>query len=269
MDAIFIRHNMSCTNGILEYLWSKRLIAIHFENNPSTIPEDYNSAGEKALKRLLKYCKSGAIVGADFKSIRPTSMLVGEIKPGSKIEAKKLGDYVYKTVELKNAKEVFYEKYSLLAAIQPRQTTITGWPSAQKYLEAILENKKIPLELISLHPNQLEVICYEYLRMKKILDKLLLPIGRTLKDIDIFGINGQGIKVFAQVTHSTDSKEISEKIKKLKQYESKGTILIFFGPKSQKRDEDVRYISIEEVFNSLISNHKSAHYRMVSIMLGR
>lgn len=267
---MFIRHNMRSTTEILEDLWSKRLIAVHFENKPSTKPEDYNSAGEKALRRLWEYCKSGAIVGADFKSIRPACMLVGEIKPGSKVEAKKFGNYVYKTVELKNAMEISYLDYPLLAAIQPRQTTITGWPSAQKYLEAIILGKKVPWNVESLHPSQLEVLCYEYLRMKEILDKLLMPIGRTLQDIDIFGINRQGRNVLAQVTHSTDSEEISEKIKKLKQYKSKGPILIFFGPESQEmHDEDVRYISIKEVFDSLTSNHKSAYYRMVSEMLGR
>jgi hypothetical protein len=269
MDAIFIRHNMSSTPEILNELWSKRLIAVHFKDNWSTKPEDYDGAGKKALSRLWRYCESGAIVGADFKSIRPTSMLVGEIEPKSKVEVEKFGDYIYKIVQLKNTEEIFYQDYPLLAAIQPRQTTITGWPSAQKYMEAILGKGKIPWDVGSLHPNQLEVICYEYLRREKILDVLLMPIGRTLRDIDIFGIKGQGKYILAQVTYSTDFTEISEKIKKLKSYKSKDSLLFFFGPKSQDINdyEDVEYISIEKVFDLFTSDSKSVYYEMIHKML--
>lgn len=272
MDALFIRHNMKrCTPEILNELWSKRQIGVHFGDNWSTKPEDYDSAGKKALSRLWKYCESGAIVGADFKSIRPTSMLVGEIEPKSKVEPKKFGDYIYKIVQLKNTEEISYQDYLLLAAIQPRQTTITGWPSAQKYLESILGKEKIPWDVKSLHPSQLEVICYEYLRREKILYVLLMPIGRTLQDIDIFGINGQGKCVLAQVTNSTDPVKISEKIKKLESYKSKGFILIFFGPESQEINnyKDVEYISIEKVFYMLTLDLKSVYYEMIHKMLRR
>jgi hypothetical protein len=205
---------MSSTDEIIDELWSKRLIAVYFENKPSTKPEDYDSAGKKALERLGRCCKSGAIVGvavgAKFK-VHSGSMLVGEIESGSKVEAKDFGGFIYKTVQLKNAREVYYRDYPLLAAIQPRLTTITDWPSAQKYLEAILGKEKVPCEVGSLHPSQLEVICYEYLRMKKVLSNLLMPIGRTLQDVDIVGIDSQGKNIFAQVTGSTHHKEIEKR----------------------------------------------------------
>lgn len=270
MKGMFIRHNMSSTKEILEELRSGRLIAVHFEDNPSVKPKDYDSAGRKALSRLWKYCESGAIVGADVKSLDSTLMLVGEIEPGSKIEPKKFGNYIYKTVQLKNVQEISYQDYPLLSAIQPRQTTITGWPSAQKYLEAILGKREIPWDVNSLHPSQLEIICYEYLLREKVLGALLMPIGRSLPDIDIFGINGQGKYIYAQVTHSTNSNEILKKIKKLKSYKSKNSFLIFFGPKSQKiKDNDVNYIPIEEVFSLLTSDHTSIYYEMIRKMLGR
>jgi len=70
-----------------------------------------------------------------------------------------VSDYVYKTVKLQNVREVSYLDYPLLAAIQPRQVTLTGWPSAEKYLLAILGKQKINWDVRSLDPSQLEVIC--------------------------------------------------------------------------------------------------------------
>jgi hypothetical protein len=86
VQPVFIRHKPRSTpDYILEDLWSKRLIAVHYADIRSTKPEDYDKAGKEALKRLWKYCESGAVVGATFISIKPASMLVGEISQGSKV----------------------------------------------------------------------------------------------------------------------------------------------------------------------------------------
>jgi len=204
-------------------------------------------------------------------------MIVGEIKRGSKVEVLKLAkdpnynDYIYKVVRLKNAREISYLDHPLLAAIQPRQGTLTGWPSAEKYLQAILGKHKIPWSVTSLHPSQLEVICYEFLRLQGVLRALLLPIGRGLMDIDIFGIDASGKRILAQVTHSTDEKVIQDKLDRLKEYKSRGAKLLFFGPESSQFDDPaVRYISVEEVFDSLCADRTDPIYhRMISRMLKR
>lgn len=273
MDAVFVRHKMGdSTPEILNELWSKKLIAIHFGNNWSIEPKDYDSAGKKALTTLGKCCEFGAYVGADFREICPKTMLVGKIERGSKIEPKKFDDFVYKVVQLKNCREISYLDYPLLEAIQPRQVTISNWPSAKKHLESILENKKLSFEVQSLAPSQLEVICYEYLRMKGIIEALLLPIGRNLKDVDILGINSNGEKIWAQVTYNKNSAEILSKIERLKNYGSKDSQLIFFGTKSQIElqkliDNNVNYISVEDVFESLASNRNSVYHKMICSML--
>ncbi|MFZ2097713.1 MAG: hypothetical protein WAV05_13870, partial [Anaerolineales bacterium] len=75
--AVFIRHKMSTTPEILEDLWCRREIAIHFENNRSTNPDDYEKkAAKNALKRLHKYCNIGVVVGAVYRKIRPVDILV-------------------------------------------------------------------------------------------------------------------------------------------------------------------------------------------------
>lgn len=271
MRAIFIRHKLGSTPAILEDLWSKRRIAVRYANIRSANPDDYENPGRNALKRLWKYCDSSAIVGATFRKIRPTQMVVGVIEKGSRVEwTDEYGDdFIYKVVQLKNTQVISYYDYPLLAAIQPRLATVTGWPSAQKYLQAILDNERIPLDVKSLAPSQLEVICYEFLRMKGTIKALLLPIGRALPDVDIYGVGNEG-EIIAQVTHSTNHAKVKSKLNQLREYESTSTNLIFFGPEHCRIDDSaVQYIAIEEVFDSLFSaGDETVYPRLIARMLG-
>jgi hypothetical protein len=48
--AIFIRHKMDTTPDILEELWRKRLIVLHYTDSESVDPADYRDyGGEKPL----------------------------------------------------------------------------------------------------------------------------------------------------------------------------------------------------------------------------
>lgn len=265
MQSVFIRHNLSSTDDILKDLWSKHLIAVHYADIWSTKPEDYDKAGKDALRRLWKYCETGAVVGATFSKIKPDRMIVGEIKKGSRVEPTKYDNFVYKTVQLENAREISLRDYPLLSAIQPRQATITGWPSATKYLEAILSNSKLPRKVDSLAPGQLEIICYEYLRMRGILDALVLPIGRALRSIDIYGINQKNENIIAQVTQSRNRLEIEAKMNTLRTYQSYDTKLIFFGPEvCRVSDQIVEYIAVEEIFDKV----DAMRPELISKMLG-
>jgi hypothetical protein len=268
MQAVFIRHKLDSSPAILEDLWANRVIAVHYANLPSTDPGDYNRAGRTALTRLWQYCGSGVIVGATYRRIRPAEMVVGEIEQGSRVEAREYDGRIYKVVQLKNAREVSYRDHPLLAAIQPRQVTVTGWPSAQKYLEALLKKGKIPWSVESLAPSQLEVICYEYMRREGLLSALLLPIGRALPDVDICGIDKCGRNVIAQVTHSSSRRTIAHKLKMLKHYRAAGTTLVFFGPGSCRVNApQVWFIAIEDVFDRLSSDGDSIYHQLISRML--
>jgi hypothetical protein len=267
--ALFIRHKIGSTPEILNTLIERGLIAIHFEDKKSTDPDDYKTpAARKALRRLWNYCKLGAIVGADFTSADGDTMLVGRIKPRSQVKPESFDKYIYKTVQLHDVKRISLRKCQLLSALRPRQTTIIGWPSARMYLEALMHGRDIPFEVNSLDPNRLEVLCYEYLRREGLLAALLMPIGRTMQDVDIFGINTDGKKVIVQVTHNRNQDEIQDKLERLRKYTSLGALLFFFGPRSRMIDDgDIRYIANEEVFNSLTADRNSVYYKMVRNML--
>jgi len=98
---------------------------------------------------------------------------------------------------------------------------------------------------------------------------LLLPIGRGLPDVDIYGIGERGENVIAQVTHSSNRRTIADKIRRLKEYQSDGTTLVFFGPKACRvNDPVVQYIAIENVFDSLFSTGADpVCHQLVSRML--
>jgi hypothetical protein len=270
MQAVFVRHNLK-SEAIVKDLWRKRLIAIHFDNIDTIDPEKYQEAeGKASLKRLLIYCRDGAVVGATYRTAHPEKLLVGEIAPGSRIVIKNYqtdtGNHCLKTVKLSKVQEISYSDHPLLSAIQPRHKTITNWKSAQKYLLALLNKQSIEPSVNSLAPSQLEVICYEYLRANQLLASLVLPIGRSLPDIDIYGIDKDGNKILSQVTHG---KNITGKLMQLKRFHDVNTKLVFFGPDASRfTDEHVRYIPIELVFISFWnSDENSIQRRLIEKML--
>lgn len=274
--VIFIRHNFSdSAKNINEYLWNNDLIAIHYDNIASINSEDYEKPiARDSIKRMVDYCKTGVIIAATYRNFQPGKIKIGEIERNSEIEflnswdAIQAGNFIYKTVAIKNPQVILYSDFPLLAAIQPQQVTLTGWPSATNYLNAIINNQPLERNVNFLTPGQLEVGCYEYLKMLNLVQVLLLPIGRTLMDIDIIGLDESGNKVFAQVTHSKNKKQIKKKIENLIDYQSNGNKLYFFGPNESKTELDgVEFITIDSVFEKLEEKKDSIQYKMISEML--
>src|SRR5439155_14376246 len=143
----------------------------------------------------------------DFHIIQPSSMLLGLVPAGSPIKMWRYAEpgsntHIYKVVSLKKARKVSFASSPLLAAIQPQQGTIMRWRMAEEYVKATFHRRPLPWNVGSLTPGQLEVICYEYLRGGGDIDTLLLPIGRSLLNVDIVGMDRNGRTVFAQVTQA-------------------------------------------------------------------
>ncbi|MCH8499504.1 MAG: hypothetical protein LAT63_13585 [Marinobacter sp.] len=274
MQTVFIRHQGSSTPNILKQLWDRRLIALHYHDDYSTNPADYYPAGCKALERLWAYCNKGALVGADFRSLNNASMLVGCLEPGTKIFSERFQDpetgeaFIYKVAPLSHVVEVRYADYPLLLAIQPRQGTLTGWPSAEHVLVAAHERRSLSRKAGSLHPSQHEVLCYEWLRNKGQLERLVLPIGRGLQDIDIFGINTQGQRVFGQVTYSKNAAQLYDKHARLLNHARDTDTVYFFLPENAPLDADagVELVTLEKVLADLENSQDVSVKAMLSEM---
>jgi hypothetical protein len=273
MKEIFIRHNIGSTPDVIKQLWEGKYIALHYENKCDTNPSAYTEkAAQNSIKRLIKHSKNGAYVGAVYKGNEyKDKILIGQISKGTQIQGKIFKDtnapekkFHYKVVKLINTQEVSIIDYPVLASIQPRRITIGEWKLAKGVVEAIVKNVKPPFNVNSMHYGQLEVICYEYLKQKDIIANLLSPIGRTMVDIDILGIDKNGKKLAAQVTFF-DEKKASDKINRLQTF-SGNAILYFFGDVKTQLKDNVQFIDIKDIFSFLSQTKNSSSYKMLEIM---
>lgn len=275
MKAIYIRHNCSSTNTILQELWDRRLVALHYHDDFSTNPDDYSQQGQKALSKMWSYCESGAIVGADFRKLTTSKMLVGEIAPGSEIKGEQFVDpvtqesFIYKVVQLTNSKEIDYVDFPLLIGVQPRLQALTPWPSGQQVLESAMYGIPIPLDPANLHPSLLEVLCYEWMKTKGLIDRLVLPIGRGMIDVDVVGLDRDGNRVIAQVTHATNRKTLEDKQQRLLDHVTGSTKSYFFLPYGAKlaSSQGVRQVGFTQVFDELMALGDPATDSMIRCML--
>lgn len=278
--VLFIRHKLEVNGGpaTFQKMWDDRVIVLDYAGIPSADPALYKGKGkgkrsaEQAMKRLQKLCQDGAIVAADYARLKNGKMLIGEISAGSKVEIKNYDGYAfYKTVKFNpvdSVKEVSYCDLPVLLSLQPRQGgVLSQWSGiAAKVVESIYYGRPLPQSVYALSAEQLEVLSYEYLREKGRLRHLLMPIGRTIRDIDILGIDDGNKRVVAQVTFETHPENLKRKITALAQYLASTTACYFFSPAitGLELPSGVTHFDIESVFSELGPEHP-----LISAMLGR
>ena len=245
--------------------YDEKKLFIHFQNLESVNPEDYNTSGKKALTTLQVFCQNGALIALDYSTIDKKGLYIGKIEAGTKIELEKIKDKWLKTVQVIDLRKRTYFDYPLLN-IKPIKQTVCRWKILGYKLEYIYEEKELPRKLGSLVDKQLEVICSEYMQMYKIIHVPILKIGGSQSKIDVSGIGTNERKVFAQVSFEVTE----EKIEKLKIYDSPNSLLFYFGPEAEaSRFEglSINFISIEEVFKTLMKYRCSSYYDMIREML--
>lgn len=162
---------------------------------------------------------------------------------------------VLKTVQLQldEVKMVETSEAVGLRAGRPVKGTICQWHKCGTRLADLVEDRPISRVLPNLSTEQQEAACAEFLRHNggdhPRLQHLLLPVGRNLKDIDIYGLDPEGREVFAQVTyHEPGGKEFYEKLEKLKEYANadNGVKLVYFCRCEETTERDgVSYVPME------------------------
>jgi hypothetical protein len=258
VDTYFVRHTdrLDIDQPTRDFLWESKKIAIHFPgdkhgllkpngDNQSLDPDDYPSSAAKSVRAICRLAENGGYVCAEYAS--RAECLLGVIDPKTKIKLHK-GKWgteagrvaVLKTLALKRSRIVHRSDLAIVLVGRPRRGTIMRWPSAGDIIECAVEGRHIPPSLDRLRPDQQEVLCQEFLRLaifEKIgevsstrMAQLLLPIGRSMRDVDIFGITNSGRTLFAQVTfHSFESAEAKQKLAALQAYSSgNDNVLVFF-----------------------------------------
>lgn len=278
IPTVFIRHKMCSTEKFRRKLLKDGKIALHYSDNPNYLDPSYKKSGKHAIRRLQSYCQTGAYVAAEFEE----GWLVGKISSGSEIEPLKAdcgGEahakehssggtvlHLYKTVQLKDFK-VLKNPLALISA-RPQQGSVCRWRVVGDRVRRMIEDGVLPCELGALSTAEQEVLCYEWLKTQGKLQRLLLPIGRTLMDLDIVGINSEGGKVLAQVTFNPGPSECAEKMRRLSSYDAqeKYFFLAMKGnPQSQKKASElgIIYVSMLDVFTQIYEDEQQGGKQMI------
>jgi hypothetical protein len=286
METFFARHTLELDidEKTRERLWEGRRIAIHFphdkegrlrgKDNRSLRLSDYAGSARRAMRALLTLSKNGGYMCAEHHPHQ--ECIVGYVRPNSRVELLRgmwgsahglqKRKAILKSVKLEKVKIMHRRDLALILVGRPRQGTIMRWPSAKDSIENIVEGKRTKPSFDRLSPDQQEIMCSEFLRCEKFeqigpvpysrLAHLLLPVGRSMRDIDVCGVTMSGKNLFAQVTfHKIGSKEAKAKIATLSDYGDDGlNILILFCDCNDVLQEGpVRVIPIRWVYEYFVS----------------
>ena len=276
MKTYFARHasRLDIDAATYKKLWDEDLIAIHYphENGQDTgvdsrslNSQDYAGRARGALKRFISLGTQGGYVCAVYKN-KP-GCKVGIVAPGTKVVllSGRWGELnnnpgreaILKTLAPKKVRYIGPEGSLALLSGRPRQGTFCNWGRDNGLVKAFVENEPWTPSVKRLSVAQQEVLCSEVMRTDKWenlglprLTSLLLPVGRTLKGIDIYGLGGKGNKILAQVTnYQCTSSRARRKLERLTEYSSESTTLVFFCDATEiQRIEDVVIFPLEEAF---------------------
>lgn len=268
-DTYFVRHSgkLSLGKEEIERLCNENRIFIHYPgagtvDKKSTDPNDYpNRSAKSAITTLNKLARQGGFVWSEYRGLSIAK--VGYVSPSSPIE---LVESTWKTDHpgrkaiLKSLR--YSDEYTTtvgahelmhLRARRPRQGTIVRWHKAGTFVERYVLGKTANQTWDGLSVDQQECVCLEFLRDRHAdlprLSRLLMPPGRTLKDIDIYAVADDGNEIFAQVTnHGRATSASRTKIEKLKKYEGVANHLIYFCLCDRvQHDDGVTFVPVTDV----------------------
>lgn len=131
------------------------------------------------------------------------------------------------------------------------------WHRAGRLIESIVLGKKIRPQLSNLTHEQQEILCGEFLRLPEAessglprLAHLLLPMGRTMRDIDIIGITTANKALLAQVTFD-ELPKAQWKLNRLLAYvvPKRSHLLLFCACEATLENQGVTIFPIQRVYD--------------------
>jgi hypothetical protein len=284
MDTFFIRHKSSASgvdNRTRTQMWRERRVFIHFPRDSrsgrqpsgdsrSLDPNNYTGSAKYRLKALNELARNGGYVCAHYPE--HSQWLVGFVQPSSSIQLRRgkwkekpskrhNGVAIIKTLRLSKHRLVEPANYALLQTVQPRQGTIMRWHKARDLVEALVLRRRPKIAFDLLAGGHQEALCAEFLRRRIAthfglpqLDCLLCDVGRTMKDLDIFGLATDGRKIFAQVTHDS-LEQAMWKLKALQKFKKggRGHLVLFCDCGKQEHQNSVIIFPIREVYRSFVA----------------
>jgi len=248
------RHNFGQKPQIVAELYKLRLGAVDYAGGMSlsTDPATYQGRGKSVITLLNEIGKGtrDCLLACDYRLQQGGKMVVGRPNTISGLAGEVIGGVSYKVLRLQDEKELDYSTWPVFAACHPQQGTFCRWKSMENCIATWYHTGSLPVEVGSLTPGQLEVLCYEYMKDGNIIERLLCPIGRALREIDIVGIAADGSRVFAQVTFATNRNILMDKASRLLEFGHGRGKCIMFCPVLDFSFEGVECISIPKVFEA-------------------
>lgn len=236
-------------------------------------PADYSKrAARVAIKTLNEIAAEGGFVWADFRGVGYAKL--GYIPGNSKIElieSKWARIHPGRKAILKSlrfdkefVREVSEHELMHLRAKRPQQSTLVRWHVAKLAVEAFVLCSESSEAWDELTVDQQECVCTEFLRKPHEglprLIHLLMPPGRTMKDVDIYAVANDGNKIFAQVTnYKWNAQGSKKKLARIKKYALEGNHVLYFCQCDEiKHDEGITYVPVANVHEWLTSQEKYA-----------
>jgi hypothetical protein len=253
IPVYYLRHTFEGRDDLVRELYQRHLGAVDYEGGKSlsTSPEDYhNPTAKRVIKQLGDIAKRNlrCLFACDYRVASSKELVVGLFDCSYGFRGVTLCGVDVKTVQLSSPKILHYRDWPLFAACHPQRGTFCEWQSMGKSLLHWYFEGRIPREVGSLTPGQLELLCYEWLCKKGEIQHLLAPIGRSLKDVDIAAATNSGKRLFAQVTFDRSIDVIKDKAKRLSDFCNPKDTAILFCDSPSKKIDGVEIISIHEVF---------------------
>lgn len=265
----------------MKKLWRENKVGIHFPHNKNGIlkksdaksvkPEDYIGNAKSKMKILTNLAQNGGYVYSVYRGI--DEIKVGFVPKNSKVKLLKgkWGDKngyvdreaILKVISLTKVKNLSIVDSVSLNSVQPRQGTLCVWSKIRERVKNLVNNNSVIKKLNDLSPDQQEVMCMEFLRTKiaesRDLPRIaatLTPIGRTMKDVDIYALSTNNEKIICQVSFENFNKS-SMKFKRLLPYANGKTRTIYFCniPK-EITIQNVKIFPISTVFNLFCKKSK-------------
>jgi hypothetical protein len=286
LTTYFARHteNIRIDDATRLLLWNERRIAIHYpdyadgvprpEDNSSLIEKDYPSRGRRPIRALNALAAEGGYVCAEHYG--QAAIQVGWVPPGSSIQlvVGKWGGAsefpgkraILKTLPLTKTRVLTPLESVVVLAGRPRMGTLQQWHGCKARIIHLVEGIQKALALDDLLPYEQETLCSEFLRMPEAelmdlprMQNLLMPVGRTLKDVDIVGLATNGNMVVCQVTFSKRI-EAAEKVVALKKYAGPNRPLFFCNESENSIFEGVQIVSMRRVFDMFTATEFGANW---------
>lgn len=285
METFFIRHTSAIRidAATRKQLYESHRIYLHYPDYPEGLgeednctfdPDHHHKRGSGHVRRLVELCRSGGYVCAEY--FQEEGWIVGFVEPGTVpeiIEGRwNDRDRVarLKTLKLTRVRHITEGAGAAMLSARPRQGAFMRWHKAGRSIIRLVDRLNESPTLADFSADQQEILCSEFLRLEVAsasglprLAHLVLPTGRTMRDIDILGVATDGKQLVAQVTYSP-RREVQHKLDRLLPYVATSHAILFCETDTVHLDQGIHVVPMRLAFDTLMSSPLGAGWLAIA-----